>query len=342
MSLPEANFKGTVTPFFPHFFLDGADVCSRIELPGVPTKQGGPIDIMQGQKLTILGRYRRSDDEVAVEWGGKIAYVPVMLNGYRTLGISKPDTEKYLGGRRLRKVLLACQTNNLEQLIRTSEKVDPWYKPWHRKFCFNRVDEFGMTPFLMASAYSSFDIIEHLIVDGKAEVRHIDYFGRSALHYLCLVACSLGEDEATFTRRLHVIEYLVVLGMGVKSRCALGKTPAQYVLESYEKNLLNADRKSALVNALNGKVSNSEGNNLLVTIARWNAAEVNSGDDIVDTVNLGHGYTRNGCHTPSTSAYSDLNDPVIRPPRNAGNPRERNQVDNQNRNNPLEDDCMKV
>lgn len=342
ISASRKEFKGKVNPYFPHFLLDGADICARIDLKNVDTKHGERVDIFEGTVVKVVEAGRRSDQEVAVEWGGKIVYVPVMVNGKRTLGIANPDTSKIFGGRRLRKAQLACQTDNLQQLLKTSKKIDPFYKFWHPKFNVNGVDELGMTPFLSACAYGSFDVIEHLIRDGNADLARRDHFGRSALHLLCLGSGSI-RAKATFVRRVETIEYLVLQGLDVKQRCAMGKIPADYVHDVCHKEL---DMTSQLLDALEGKLHKGprSRNNLQAAMQIWNSTNDPTPSSVLSCE-----------QNAPTNGRSIIEEsiPMICSPRQRGQlrrgasqPRSRrveNGNDNsRNENNPFHDDVAKV
>merc|ERR1719234_1783817 len=189
----------------------------------VMTYLGEKITIPEGSLVTITD-ISRSSTEVEVQWSGNTALIPLMIKGMRTLGAKKPESDKWFGGRRIRKLHVGSQRDEAVAIELVTGKKDPFYKFWHPKVNINGKDEFGLTPFLQACAYGSFDTIEKFIRDGTSNLSQTDYFGRNALHLLCL---SWIPD--TFRRRLEAMGYLVKSGVPSSTLCMRGMRPEDYV-----------------------------------------------------------------------------------------------------------------
>lgn len=165
-------------------------------------------------------------------------------NGRSKFGYPSADSEKWFGGRRIRKMIVAAQRNDVLKLRWLLNQTDPFYKFWHPKLNINGKDAFGMTPFLHACFAGSFDVIQVLLREPSIDIHVCDYFGRNVLHLLA-------SGSSDLQRRAGLIEHLITLGVTAKQKDQRGKTPEHYAKVQTE--LTRVMTVTKLVNAMRTK-----------------------------------------------------------------------------------------
>jgi len=192
-------YKGVVAPALPTFFLQGCNVPVRKTVE-VRTDRG-------------IHRFERGSTVLVTDPGchelsvaHPIASGTMQLfteNQKPTIGFdSGVDTNSIFGGRRVRKLILAAQMNDQAKVTEIlTQKRNP-LKFWHPELKVNGKDVFGQSAWLHAVALSSFDVMDCFLLESRLNVHDVDYFGRNALHLLCMRTDNI-------ERRCAMIEHLI-------------------------------------------------------------------------------------------------------------------------------------
>lgn len=235
------SYKGDVLIDYPTFCLEGLEVPVRQDLVFC-TADGKSEIVKKGERVLI----RKTDGNmVEALHNGITADVPSKTeNGQAVFGYfddvqSESSTITRGQARRVRKLILAAQLNDGNKAIYLLDKRAKWWQLLRKGTNANGKDPMGQTAFHHACAYSSFAAVEALMQDSRVDIAAADFFGRTALHLLCM-------QTSDMDRRCDIIEYLLSLEVDALCVDVLRKTAADYALA-------HGKRFSVpLVNALTG------------------------------------------------------------------------------------------
>lgn len=232
------SYKGDVLIDYPTFCLEGLEVPVRQDLV-FESDDGKSKIVKKGQRVLIQ---KTDGDMVEAVHQGIVADVPSKTeNGEAVFGYSddvQTEASKISRGkaRRVRKLILAAQLNDANKAIYLLDRRAKWWQLLRKSTNANGKDPMGQTAFHHACAYSSFEAIEALMQDARVDVAAQDFFGRTALHLLCM-------QTSDMDRRCDIIEYLLSIEVDALSVDVLRKTAADYALahgKKYSRHLINA------------------------------------------------------------------------------------------------------